>query len=398
MRYVPTMYARHPTLRPSSPGCSRLTLLAVLGACQAPTSGSSGFSSTPEITTVPAGSTGDTAGVDSTGPGPGSTSMASGSTSGESGVGETTLPVLDLGTMPDLGDGKPVGCKGKIDLLFVISRTSLMANRQAQLVKAFPKFIETIESKFDDFDYHIMVIDGDDEWGSEGCNEVCPALDCKVGDPCCSANPQPEWIGKPCCTAAEDYPCGYLDGLPDCETKIGAGTLFPAGTSASNKLCPIDEGRRYMVKGQKDLADTFACVAQIGASGGGKLGEALTAAMQKNINGPGGCNDGFLREDALLMLTFIQTNPDHGGGGLDSDGYAEDWAKAVLDAKHGDAESVVMLTFANPNWEPADQIWKMARMFPYYKVDRSDVDDHSPAFEEATTLVETACAGFVVPG
>ncbi len=153
-----------------------------------------------------------------------------------------------------------------------------------------------------------------------------------------------------------------------------------------------------MIKGQKDLPDTFACVAQIGLSGAGKLGEALTAAMQKNINGPGGCNDGFLREDALLMVTFIQGNPDSGGGGTNSDGYAEDWAKAVLDAKHGDPESVVMLTFVAPNWEPADEIWKLVKMFPYYKTDYVATDDYSPAFTEATTLVETACAGFVAPG
>lgn len=374
----------------------RLTLLAVLVACQAPASGSTGFSSTPEITTAPAGSTGDTTAADSTGSSAGSSSTAAGSTSGESGIGETTLPVLDLGTMPDL-DGTPVGCKGKIDLLFVISRTGLMAGRQAQLVDAFPKFIETIESKFDDFDYHIMVIDGDDEWGGENCNNDCPVLDCKIGQKCCTINPEPEKVGKPCC-AVGDYPCGYLDVLPDCETRIGAGTLFPAGDYASNKLCPIDGGRRYMVKGQADLVDTFACVGRNGVNGGGKLGEALTAAMQKNINGPGGCNDGFLREDALLMVTFIQINPDLGGGNLESDGYAEDWAKAVLDAKHGDPESVVMLTFANPDWEPGDQIWKMMKMFPYSKVDGSTPDDYSPAFEEATALVETACAGFVAPG
>lgn len=376
----------------------RLTLLALLAGCQAPASGSSGFSSTPEITTVPAGSTGDTAAVDSTGSSAGGGSAVASSTSGESGVGETTQPVLDVGTMPDLGDGTPVGCQGKIDLLFVISRTGLMESRQAQLVDAFPKFIETIESKFDDFDYHIMVVDGDDEWGSPSCNNDCPVLDCKIGDPCCGINPEPEKIGKPCCGAAEDFPCGYLNGLPACETVFGAGTLFPAGQSASNKLCPIDGGRRYMTKGQKDLPDTFACVAQIGVTGRGKLGEALTAAMQKNINGPGGCNDGFLRDDALLMVTFIQGNPDYGDGGIFSDGLAEDWAKAVLDAKHGDPESVVMVTFANPDWEPYDQIWKMAKMFNYYKVDRSDVDDYSLAFAEATTLVETACAGFVAPG
>lgn len=383
-------------MRPSHP---RLLLLAMISACQAPASGTSGFSTAPAITTASASSTDDSAVDSSTGPSAGSSSTSAGSDSNESGVGEsTTQPVLDLGIMPDLGDGKPVGCKGKIDLLFVISRTGLMAGLQTQLVDAFPKFIETIESKFDDFDYHIMVIDGDDDWGSETCNEDCPVLDCKIGDPCCWVNPEPEWIGKPCCTASEDYPCEYLDGLPDCETRMGAGTLFPAGTSASNKLCPIDSGRRYMVKGQKDLPGTFACVAQIGSSGKGKLGEALTAAMQKNINGPGGCNDGFLREDALLMVTFIQGNPDHGGGGTDSDDFAEDWAKAVLDAKHGVPESVVMLTFASPDWEPYDEIWKMAKMFPYRKIHGSIFDDYGPAFAEATTLVETACAGFVAPG
>ncbi len=374
-------------------------MLAVLGACQGPASGSSGFTSTPEITTVSAGST-DTAALDSTGPaaGSGSTTTA-GSSAGESGVGEmTTQPVLDLGTMPDLGDGTPVGCKGKIDLLFVISRTGLMEGRQDQLVNAFPKFIETIESKFDDFDYHIMVVDGDDEWGSHSCNNDCPVLDCKIGDKCCGINPEPEWIGKSCCGVPEVYPCGYLDVLPDCERKMGAGTLFPAGDYASNKLCPIEGGRRYMVKGQADLADTFACVGKVGLNGRGQLGEALTAAMQKSINDPGGCNAGFLRSDALLMVTFIQINPDAGGGAPDSDGYAEDWAKAVLDAKHGDPESVVMLTFVYPGWEPADEIWRLVKMFPYNKVDDTDTDDYSLAFAEATTLVETACAGFVAPG
>jgi hypothetical protein len=371
-------------------------LLAMLGACQAPTADSSGFSSTPGITTGP-GPTGTTAPSTSTGAGSSSTSSGT-SNSGESGLGETTQPLLDVGTIPDGGSGNPVGCKGKIDLLFVLSRTWLMESRQAQLIKAFPKFIETIESKFDDFDYHIMVVDGDDEWGSESCNDDCPVLDCKIGDPCCGINPEPEWIGKPCCGVPKDYPCGYLDVLPDCETRIGAGTLFPAGDYASNKLCPIEGGRRYMVKGQKDLADTFACVGRVGINGAGKLGEALTAAMQKNINDPGGCNAGFLREDALLMVTFIQSNPDNGGGGTQSDGYAEDWAKAVLDAKHGDAESVVMLTFAYPVWEPYDEIWRMVKMFPYFKVDVAAPNDYSPAFTEAVALVDTACAGFVAPG
>ena len=371
-------------------------LFAALCACQAPTSDSSGFVTTPGVATVPVESTGTTP-ADSTGmsPGGGSTSSSAASTSGESGTGDTTL-MLDLGTMPDAGDGNPVGCKGKIDLLFVISRDGLMQSLQLDLIEAFPKFIATIESKFDDFDYHIMVIDGDDEqWGSGFCNEDCPVLDCKIGDLCCSVDSKE--IGEPCC-GVEDYPCDYLDKVAKCDTASGAGSVFPAGPYASNKLCPIDGGRRYMVKGQKDLTDTFACVAQIGISGRGQLGEALTAAMHHYSNDPGGCNPGFLRDDALLMATFIQANPDNGGGGLESDGFAEDWAKAVLDAKHGDPESVVMLSFGwTHEWGDYDEITKMARMFPYGRYVDSYETDYATAFAEAAGLVETACAVFV-PG
>ncbi len=51
----------------------------------------------------------------------------------------------------------PVGCKGKIDFLFVISRYADMQYRQEQLAVAVPQFIETIQSKFKDFDYHADV-------------------------------------------------------------------------------------------------------------------------------------------------------------------------------------------------------------------------------------------------
>jgi len=76
------------------------------------------------------------------------------------------------------------------------------------------------------------------------------------------------------------------------------------------------------------------------------LGQALTAAVQSPINGKGACNDGFLRDDALLMVTFIATNGDIKG--WDSEGTPAEWAQAVLDAKHGDDKSVVMLNIGIP--------------------------------------------------
>ncbi|MFY0531674.1 hypothetical protein [Nannocystis pusilla] len=88
--------------------------------------------------------------------------------------GQTTM-LYDVGTDVDLGDPKPVGCKGKIDFLFVISRYGGMEYFQAQLLDAFPKFIDTIEAKFADFDYHIMVVDGGQEWGSPTATRTAPS-------------------------------------------------------------------------------------------------------------------------------------------------------------------------------------------------------------------------------
>ena len=378
-----------------APWSTLASLCAVLGACHGPASDSSGFSTAPVITTSSVASTGDAA-AESAGSAGGSSSTSTGAnSSGESSSGGTTQ-IFDLGTMPDVG-GPPVGCKGKIDLLFVISRASNMRYRQEQLIDAFPKFIDTITAKFADFDYHIMVVDGDSTWGSSLCDNACPSLACKNGEACCDYS---EPKGEPCCASAPDYPCEHVDEKTACDDAFGAGTVFPAGTFASNKLCPIDVQRRYMIKGEPNLKDTFACVAKVGVSGHGRLGQALTAAMQKGINDPGGCNPGFLRKDALLMVTLISTNGDSGGGGLDSTGTPEEWAQAVLDAKQGVAESIVLFNigYYETECDPMNGLCTLAKMFPYHHFGDVLATDYGPAFAEAASLVETACAGFVAPG
>ena len=326
------------------------------------------------------------------------TTTTDGSGSGSGGADTTTEPARDLGDTPDFGDGKPVGCKGKIDFLFVIMRGGTMIGRQAQLALAVPQFIDTIQSKFDDFDYHIMVVDGDGEdndngagWGSSVCNAVCPDLGCKVGNDCCPWGNLPD-EGKPCC-GDPTYPCEDLELVTACDWAWGAGTAFPAGQFTADKPCPIDGGRRYLVKGQTDLDKTFACIANVGISGYGMLGQALTAAVQGPINGPGGCNDGFLREDALLMVTTIATNPDE-----DSEGWPTEWAKAVIDAKGGDEKSVVMFNIGGTECVPGDRICEMAMMFTYHHLLDVEEPGYGPGFTEAAGLVETACAGFVPPG
>ncbi len=361
------------------PGIRPLILtLGLTSACPLPHADSSPFTTTVVMLSS-AASTSDGPGTTTDDPGTSSSTTAELSTGATSGdTGGTTL-ILDVGADHDLGDGKPIGCKGKIDFLFVISRYAGMEGFQTQLRDAFPKFIDTIEAKFADFDYHIMVVDGDPEWGLITCEEQCPTP------------------GQGLCTLTE-YPCDYTPTY--CDTKLGAGTVFPAGDDTANKPCNIDGDRRYMRTGQTDLKATFACAAQIGSSGGDWIAEAMVAALHSNINDPGGCNPGFLRKDALLMVTLISNTYDSPTKPFGSAGTPETWAAAVRKAKGDDLRSVVLLNIGDtmvPGCHEKDRLCQMVKLFPSALNTEVWADDYGPFFDEATDLVETACADFVPP-
>ena len=363
-----------------------LSLVCSVPACQGSQADTSPFTTTPPpMTSDPAASSDASSGTTSGGPEESTSSSSStasdlSSTSSSSEGASTTL-IWDVGSGPDVGDGKPVGCKGKIDFLFVISRAAGMEWFQPQLLDALPKFIDTITSKFADFDYHIMVVDADEAWGLSSCDELCP-------------NP-----GQGQCSLP-DYPCDYTPSK--CDTTIGAGVVFPAAYQSANKLCPIDGGRRYMVKGQTDLNGTFACAAQVGSSGAQRMGQTMAAAVQPWMNDEGSCNDGFLREDALLMVTLIANEYDQEGGAVSSyEGTPATWADAVRDAKGGDLDSVVVLGLIpteGPGCKDIDRLCQMLELFPFALNRDSWADKYGLFFEEAAELVETACAEFVPPG
>jgi hypothetical protein len=322
---------------------------------------------TPEMTgeAVESSSSSSSTSTSSTGPAPeDSTSDAPGTTGTTRAVG-TSEPAPDLG-LPDLGDPHPIGCKGKIDFLFVISRMGFMEAMQTRLVEAFPHFIATIESKFADFDYHIMVVDGDDTWGSEQCNVDCQTC------------PYP------------GYPCQAVASQTPCDNTMGAGTVFPAGKAASNKNCGIVGGNRYLTRDQPDLAGTFACLGKVGLSGHMRLGEAAVAAVSPQLNQAGGCNAGFIRDDALLMVTFV-----FNGADTFSQGTPKQWADAIAAAKHGDFDSVVMFSISEPNCTPWDTVCDLVKyFFPYWHIVDHEEPDYIEGFEVATDLVYEACSLF----
>ena len=222
--------------------------------------------------------------------------------------------------MPDFGPQQPAGCAGKIDFLFVVSSDGTMSFSQKELVASLPGFMDAIQEKFSDFDYHILSANTDKSWVLEDCS-VCTE----------GCDPQGE---LPHCSAA----------VTACDKMLGAGVTFPVGKDASNRLCAIDGEQRYLTTGQQDLDEVFACTARVGTYGSPLTAEAMVAALQPAINDPEdpyACNRGFLRDDALLVVTLIDDGFDHY-----SLGTVEDWVEALRAAKNydDDAFAVLVLT------------------------------------------------------
>ena len=307
---------------------------------------------------------------------------------GTASSGTTLVYDVGSGSDSDSSDTKPLGCQGKIDFLFVIEGHPVMAESQGKLIDAFPKFIETIEAKFADFDYHIMVVGGDDEWGVDLCTSDCPLLSCKSGDPCC---PWSDPEGLPCCPP--DYPCDAIEFLDACDQTMGAGMVTPAGSNASNQRCNIANGRRYMTKGQPNLTGTFACVAQVGTNVSDRVGDAVVGAVSYKLNIDGGCNAGFLRDDALLMVTLISSANDQSQTYV----YPWEWYDKVLFAKNGDLSAVIALFIGGGANDCVLHNYpcRFVESFMHHWIADLDEPDYGPAFDKATELVETACQDFI---
>jgi len=353
----------------------------VLAACGDPPP--PGFSTGPGVTTAPAST-----GASSTG----SSTSTSGTNDESAGAGSaegTSTGVLrDVGTDEDFGPVQPVGCKGKVDVLFLISRLHTMATEQAQLVASFPGFVAAIEDKLGDFDVHIMVANPDGKWPGWNCE--------KSGCPEYAPNCGPD---------ALDYQCYvYPKLIWICDETLGAGITLNAGNFAANRPCELFGGNRYIVKGQPDLPDALECIAKVGVSSGDPpMGDALIAALKPEINAEGGCNAGFLREDALLVVAFINDTYD-----TESTSWPYQQYDAIIAAKK-DPNAVIMLgvvpqpvkegeqevpgcTYDN---NPGGKIRDLIDRFPNRAYGNTCADSYVPFFDEAADLIGEVCGKFV---
>ncbi|MCA9661037.1 MAG: hypothetical protein KC486_22030 [Myxococcales bacterium] len=233
-------------------------------------------------------------------------------TSGASASATMTDATTDPTTTTTTGEAE--GCK-KVDFLFVIDNSVSMQGEQTALKAAFPAFIDTIKNTLPTNDYHIMVADTD----AEGR---------------CS----PNTCSHSTCQAANKYAC--MDIFVECDTVRGAGVNHPAGEAASNMPCDFFGGNRYLLSEDPDLVDNFSCAASVGLAGhpSERPMDGIVEALAPAINAPGGCNDGFLRDDAILVVTFLSDDPN-----VEDVNSSFDTYDAVVAAKGGDEDRIVML-------------------------------------------------------
>jgi hypothetical protein len=291
---------------------------------------------------------------------------------------------LDLPADSDLpGEGQEGGCE-KIDFLFVIDSSGSMADNQANLIASFPGLVAAMMDNVPADDWHVMVVDSDGQWGGTDCANACMTLGFCPDEP-----------GFDC-----DVPAPGL-----CDISLGAGEVAPMGEAASNQDCALAGGARYIQAGEPNLLDAFSCIAKVGVDGSDseRAMDSMARAVGPELGEPGGCNEGFVRDDAILVITIITDEPDE-----HSLGDPADWADAVIAAKGGVAESVVVLgllpdgdlgmPLCGAEAVPAPRMSEFLQLFDASSRASVCEPDYSPFFLDAVSVISETCDDFVPIG
>ena len=263
---------------------------------------------------------------------------------------------LDLGVTPDVGmQSVPEAC-AKVDLLFVIDNSSSMKNEQDNLVASFPGFVDSmLQQLANTASYHVGVVSTD----------------------------------------------SYDHNDDPCDNVLGGLITRTGGTNSSKQTCgPYASGKRFMSEAD-DLGARFACAAQVGTAGDSdeKPLEAAIRALGPVLNGPGECNDGFLRKDALLVLVIITDEEEEG-----SNGDPQSWYDSLTLIK-GDIETnMVVLSLVGPEnpacegaAEVAHRIIEFTEKFTYGTIGQICADSYNLFFSDAIAVISEACDNFTPP-
>lgn len=336
-----------------------LALLVPALACtaQAPASETSGddepgsTSTDPNLatTTGPPPSTTGEAGT-TMAPNPGTSTGSADSTSAAS---EDGPPVIFDFNLPD---APPLESEcGKVDFLFVIDNSGSMGDEQAALVANFPAFINGIQNTLDSVDtIHVGVVTTD----------------------------------------------AYTANIAGCQ-QLSSLVVQTGGFDSSNMVCgPYADGYNFMTEAD-DLPTSFSCAAQVGTQG--SASERQMQATVEAVTGveadPGECNEGFIREDALLVIVIITDESDNA-----STGTPMTWYDDIVAAKAGIPENIVVLSLINTPggicgaFDVAQDIADFTTSFGDNGF-MADIclPDFGPVFDEAVGIIDVACENYIPP-
>jgi hypothetical protein len=325
--------------------------------------------------------------------------------SDESTGSTSTGPLLDVdpgtGTATS-GETGGSACE-KVDFLFVVDNSGSMSDEQQNLGTSFPGFISAIQGTLMAQDYHIMAVDTDA--ASVGASSIGISngeVTCETHPTCCigicnglggiSISPPP--------TVCNGEPCANFPLPTGCEATLGSGRDY----DQNGDSCNIDGGLRYMTDTQSDLVGTFQCAALVGPNGDGL--ELPMDAMRAAIGVESemdGCNEGFLRDDAVLVVVFITDEDDDG----QSMGNPSEWKDYLVQAKGGNEEAVVVLgLIADEGYMgggvcqdngDAPILRSFAESFTYGQWGSVCEPDYTQFFIDAVSVIDTACDDFIPP-
>ncbi len=269
--------------------------------------------------------------------------------------------------VPDAPTPDDTECE-KVDLLFVIDNSQSMENEQAALVVSFPGFVAGMRAELQEVDSYHVGVTTTDVYGPFGPTD-CPDM------------------GPEICQRRGTLVTETVDG----------------GQYASNQVCtPYVEGGRYMTD-QDDLDTKFACAATVGTVGCilERPIASMLGAVSADFNGPGGCNEGFLRPDALLVVVIITDENDQ------SDGDPPDWFAELVAVKGGRERNIAMLSIiissaSVPNCSGSGNVWAeklemFTNMFTHGFTGDVCAPSYDAFFNAAVSVVDEACGDFVPP-
>ncbi|MEM7157701.1 MAG: hypothetical protein AAF799_32975 [Myxococcota bacterium] len=322
----------------------------------------------------------------------GTATTGEGTTAG-TGMGSSTGADEDSGLLP--------GCQ-QYDMLFVIDDSEGMAAAHHRLIDTAPDFIRRLRNMTGVSPVNLMVVDTS---GGEPPASL-PVHECQGADCCVAMCEQ---------GAIKPYPYCSEDGgamrtcaewrleveFGECDRSLGAGRTYNGGEFRD---CNGLEGNRYAVSEDSPLAGPFGCLGNVGDGGNPdeRIADAMTRALQ--MSQAGDCNEGFVRDDAVLLVAIF-TNAAMTGSPAD----LEAWREALAAAKGGDESKIVVLGIFGDGDLPqpvceADEAVNAPRLRQFVDSygDRGVACsvcslDYSDCLDEAGAAMTAACEAFETP-